>query len=123
MKHIACVTAFIVISAGCFCSPVDPDPFEPDLERYYIQREAGSSILFWSVLSLAAGFIGGSTCSTMNSLGYMDPAAADPCVITSYCIVSVSAIVGFIGFLVWKDGSEKYIDTLRLQSQYYNLVY
>ena len=121
--RIIFIILLVTICSYVFCQNTLPiDPFEEDLDRYYMGRATGSNLLLTGVIGLATSFIAGSTLQTLYSLDMIGNDFAQPAIISSYCVVSVSAVTAFIGFIVWKGNSDKYLDTLRLQANYYNLV-
>jgi hypothetical protein len=123
MKKIIFIVLSFLLAFNSFGESYFLDEFEDDLNALSAQRDIGLTVLLTGVLGLSAGFVGGSTFTTLNSMGVIDNSLAQPMIITSYVTVSLSAIVGVVGFLIWKDGVDKYLETLRLRDQYYNLTY
>ncbi len=105
-------------------SKIQNDPFEADLRLYYRNRGIGKTIMLGS-MSLAAGsFLFSSTVTTLFTLEKIDNEQfVKVSNIISYggIITGIACFIG--GFVVWKRSVEKYYDTIRLRSQYYNIAY
>lgn|GEM_PF-3681246 len=123
MKKFLLSFIIFILTFNCFSEPISGESFEIDLNNYSNQKNIGFTFLMSGAIGLSLGFVSGSTFTTLNSLGIVDPSISSPMTIASYITVSVSAIVGIIGFLIWKDGIDNYLETLRIQAQYYNLTY
>ena len=123
MKKFLLSFIILVLAFNCFSDPISGESFEIDLNNYSNQKNIGFTLLMSGAIGLSLGFVSGSTFTTLNSLGIVDQSISSPVTIASYITVSVSAIVGIIGFLIWKDGIDNYLETLRIQAQYYNLTY
>jgi hypothetical protein len=122
MKKFFLLLIIFTICSSCFAEPVSDDPFEMDLNSYSSQKDFGFTLLVSGVIGVSAGFVSGSTFMTLNSLGTIDPSISTPATITSYAVLSVSTIVAIVGFFIWKDGMDNFLETLRIQAQYNNQV-
>ena len=101
---------------------VPRDLFENDLDEYRDIINRRSRIMNASIFILAAGFITGSVFQTTKSAGATGEDFSNIFIYSSYGASAIGSIGAVYGFTGWKKNTEKYLDTLRLQSQYYNLV-
>jgi hypothetical protein len=119
-KIIILILIFIFIYTALFPDDAYVEEFERELDRYKSLKDTGMNILFYSTIVLLTGFTCGTTFSTLKSLDITTPKLSDPFIISSYCVVPVSAIVGVVAFFIWKNATDKYLETLRLRDRYYN---
>ena len=97
-------------------------PFEDELNTLYYTRNFGGNVMWVGSILTLSGFVLTSTAVTAQGLGKLDSSAAVPCIITGYIFTIVSAAITGWGFSTWYQSSNDYQDTLRLQSQYYNIL-
>lgn len=123
------VVGFIAVSIlGCASIPPQEyygaeDPFSRQLDHYYIERKSGQHHLYTAALILATSIVATSAMRSGASLGWYDDDIGVAAEIAGYALAAGSSAYGVYGYRRWRDGSEAYIETLRLQSQYYNLIH
>ena len=130
MKHSArvAVTAIAIVLtlslSGCatFVPTPTNDPFTRALDTYYGKRKADQAWMLASVSTAAAGAIGATTFNTLNSLNLMDPHAATIGTVISAILGTLAAGSSIWAFVDYSRANNDYMETLKLQSQYYNLL-
>jgi hypothetical protein len=75
-----------------------------------------------SAIALVIGVIGGTVCTTLGNISQLNQTAAIVGIVTSYSLSRVGAGVGTVELLRWNRAFDEYLETLRLQSQYYNTI-
>lgn len=123
----AIVVLLAISMVGCASIPPQEyygaeDPFSSQLDHYYVEREKGKRTFLWSVVGVASTLVLASVARTASSMGAVSPTAGTVAEMTGYAAVAAGSITGYLGFRRWEQGSSDYLETLRLQSQYYNLV-
>lgn len=98
------------------------DPFSNQLDRLDSNRQHAQDWLLASSITLVVGLITGTVATTLNSLGQIDPGLATGLIIASYSVSTLSAGWGTYQFFVFKNNFDEYLQTLRLQTQYYNTI-
>jgi O-antigen/teichoic acid export membrane protein len=97
------------------------DPFSEQLDTYFNTQRSFKNKLIFSSLIFAGGLIGGTIFttyrsyngdSTLNSIG----------IYTTYGLTAVSAAYSGYCFFKWSKNMDLYLETLRLQTQYYNII-
>ncbi len=97
-------------------------PFEDELNTLYWNRNVSGANFLWGTSLTVVGFAATSTVLTLQGLGRFTGQNATTALVASYSTTAVAAIIALTGFWGWYDNSNKYADTLRLQSQYYNIL-
>jgi hypothetical protein len=97
------------------------DPFSYQLARYYQRQKSWKTSLFVSTLIFAGSFAAGSYFVTSRSL---DGASVgnDIGVYSGYSATLLSFGIGALSFYGWSKNIDAYLETLRLQTQYYNII-
>lgn len=122
----------LILAAASFvgCASLPPqeyygaeDPFSQQLDYYYVEKEKGRNWLQNSAIAVVAGIAGASIARTGISSGWWGEEAGNAVVVLGSTVVVGAAATGYIGYRKWDENSDYYIDTLRLQSQYYNSPY
>jgi hypothetical protein len=97
------------------------DPFSEQLDTYYNNQASYKDRLIFSSLVFAGSLItatifttyrsynGGSTFNTVG-------------IYTTYGLTALSASYGAYNFSKWSSNMDLYLETLRLQTQYYNII-
>jgi hypothetical protein len=118
--------AVIVCCAFFGCATLDrvssDDPFSARLDTLNSKRVSSQSWMLVSVITLATGFIAGTTFTTLKSLGSIDSKAADPWIIASYSLTGLASGASLYFFLDYNHQMNDYLETLRLQTQYNNAI-
>jgi hypothetical protein len=98
------------------------DPFSNQLDTLYAKRtNAGDWMLACAVI-LAAGVVSGTVSTTLYNTGNLAPGWAVPLIVASYCVSTIAAGWGTYQFYNFDKYFNEYLETLRLQSQYYNTI-
>jgi len=79
--------------------------------------------MFICAVALATGAISGTVFTTLYNTNNMDPGLAVPLIVASYSISTIAAGWGTYQFYNFNKYFNEYLETLRLQTQYYNSVY
>jgi len=98
------------------------DPFTRRLDSLYRQRQIDQTWMIASASTTAAGITAGTTFTTLNSLNQMDPHTANIGTIISYIVTALAAGSAVWAFVRWQKAVSDYMETLKLQTQYYNLL-
>lgn len=119
--------AAVVLATSCATIPPEErytveEHFRADLDRYWIERQEGRRQARWSAITLVTATILGSVLVSGVGLGWYDEGVGNTGQIVSYGVVGASGLVYILGIRKWDRGNAAYIETLRLQSQYYNLI-
>lgn len=122
--------ASFVLASVLFMAPaiagadsVTDAKFEEQLDVFYVEREKGVRRTFAGVLGLIGGLVFSSTVVTMRSAGYIeDDTVSGWLTAGGYAITIGSGVLTGLGFRKWRSASDDYLETLRLQTQYYNVV-
>ena len=98
------------------------DPFSQQLDIEYANRQNAQNWMLTSAIALVIGVIGGTVCTTLGNISQLNQTAAIVGIVTSYSLSRVGAGVGTVELLRWNRAFDEYLETLRLQSQYYNTI-
>ena len=126
--RLALVLVMLVVFSfsGCASTDVTPissdDPFSAHLNDLSVKRLKAEHWLIASAASLAAGAAAGTTFSTLHSLNIAGPPVSTIGVISSYTLSILGAAAGIVWFSRYTAAVNEYLQTLRLETQYYNLV-
>ena len=96
--------------------------FEQKLDLYYVQRNRGIRATRWGVIGVLSGFVLASTALTLEGAGVIEPPVSTIATVGTYAIVGGSAGASAWGFWRWRTASDDYLETLRLQTRYYNIT-
>ncbi len=118
------VLSFMLIFSSCTSFPrvSSDDPFTNQLDDLYQKRVSDQTKLTFFFVGFLVSSVSGTVISTMHGNGSISDSTAQTGLIAAY---SLGAICG--GGVVWsyfdysKDMND-YLETLRLQSQYNNLL-
>jgi len=122
VKVIAVALTLVLSGCSTFVPTPTSDPFTAQLNRYYAQRKADQAWMIASVSTAAAGAIGATTFNTLNSLNLMDPHAATIGTVISAILGTLAAGSTIWAFVEYDTSNNNYMETLKLQTQYYNLL-
>ena len=120
------ISILLVVSVLCSCSTYQKkigvdDPFSDQLEFYYRKQQSGKNFFLISAVMFATVFAYGTYFATERSL-------RDYTTLNSFGVWSAYILApGFFGlgaysFYQWSKNSNLYLETLRLQTQYYNVI-
>jgi amino acid permease len=97
------------------------DPFSEQLDTYFNTQARYKNKLIFSALVFAGGLIGSTVFTTYRS--YNGSSTANTIgIFTSYGLTALSATYGGWCFYKWSGNMDLYLETLRLQTQYYNII-
>lgn len=96
--------------------------FEEKLDLYYVERERGINATRWGVIGVVGGFVLASTVLTLDGAGVIEAPVSTWATVGSYAVTGVAAGTSVWGFWRWRSASDDYLETLRLQTRYYNIV-
>lgn len=124
----------LIFAAASFvgCTTVNPqneqyyaseDPFARQLEIHSYERQQGKKWIQWSAVGIAATLVGASVARTGVSMEWWGEPVGNIGEVAGYALVTAGSVTGYLGYERWRIASEEYIETLHLQSQYYNLIY
>ena len=128
MRVISRIIALIVCGVFVFaCASVEraesDDPFTNQLDTLYAKRVNNGNWTIAFAVILASGVIAGTVGTTLYNTGNLDAGVAVPLIASSYVISILSAGAGTYTFYNYNKYFNEYLETLRLQTQYYNSVY
>jgi hypothetical protein len=119
-----CILLLVTFLVSCAGQPayyhID-DPFSEQLDTYFNTQVSYKRKLIVSSLVFAGSLIGGTIFTTYRSyngsstLNYIG-------IYTTYGLTALSATYGGYCFYKWSDNMDLYLETLRLQTQYYNII-
>lgn len=98
------------------------DPFARQLNNLYTQRVNAAHWLIASAGALGAGVAAGTTFSTLHGLGLAGPPISTVGLLSSYGLSLLGVGVGIWAAVRYNRAVNNYLATLRLETQYYNLV-
>lgn len=98
------------------------DPFAAELDNLYAKRNDSANWMLVCGISLVTFAIGGTAVTTLHNMGQMDQGLAVPLIITSYMLSTAAGGVGIYEFVNYNNAFNDYLETLRLQTQYYNTI-
>ena len=130
MKLFTRLFALILCAALCLsvaaCATVartdSDDPFSNQLDNQYATRTNAQNWMLASAISLALGVVTGTIFTTMSNMNQMSQTTAFFGIIASYSVSTVAAGVGTYELFRWNKAFDEYLETLRLQTQYYNAI-
>lgn len=98
--------------------------FEEHLDSYERRKNSGGLFMGWGLAGLVFSVIASSAVMTAQGVGAFEGSGTlGPILIgSSYGLIAVSGGATGFGFVRWKRASDGYLETLRLQTQYYNLI-
>jgi hypothetical protein len=115
--------AFLLSSCATVERTDSDDPFSNQLDTLYAKRvNSGDWTLAFAVI-LASGVIAGTVGTTLYNTNNLGAGVAIPLIASSYVVSILSAGCGTYTFFNYKKYFNEYLETLRLQTQYYNSVY
>ena len=117
------VLAFTML-AGCatFVPTPTNDPFTQQLDKLYTQRQQDQTWMIASAATAAAGSVAATTFTTLDSLNKIQPNTANIGTIISYIFTAIGAGSTVWSFIEYNKAVGDYMETLKLQTQYYNLL-
>jgi predicted small secreted protein len=125
-KLVAVLLLILVTLSSCATVPVagfdDDDPFGPQLADMAMRRENWRDRLFWSVIASAAGFLATSTFITLDGMGVIDENLTTPLTVGGYGLTTAGIGFGVWSYIEHQKATDEYLETLRLSTQYYNLI-
>jgi len=121
------LTALILAAAllfGCASAPkkigID-DPFSDQLEFYYRRQQSGKTWFLASALAFGVFFAAGTYFATERALnGYTSFNTFG--LYSAYAVGLGASGFGAYSFYRWSKNNNLYLQTLRLQTQYYNVI-
>lgn len=116
------IISLLVSITSCATSPRirSDDPFSEQLDNLYQKRLFAQRGLTISVISIGVGLIGGTAFATLHSLGAVSNNVYPWGLYSSYGLSVLGVGAGITSFVIWNNSMNDYLETLRLQSQYYN---
>jgi hypothetical protein len=124
-KAVAIIVLIAISISSCATAPVnynDDDPFGPQLEHIYYNREVWTETLTWSVIATAAGFLTATTSMTLSGLEMLDPGLATALTVSGYTVSVAGAGLGVTAFIQREKYTDQYLELLRRSTHYWNLV-
>ncbi len=128
-RHAAALLIPLILLASilsaCATTPYrveSNDPFSRQLDSLDAKRHNAQAWMLASAISLGVGVGSGTTFSTLASLGSVQPPASTIGLISSYSLSLLAIGVGIWSFLRYNKATNDYLGTLRLETQYYNLL-
>ena len=98
------------------------DPFSDQLAYYYKKQQQSKTALLASALAFSGSFAAGTYFATSRSLGKNSARLNNAGLFTAYPVSAASFGFGIWSFIKWSGYVDAYLETLRLQTQYYNVV-
>lgn len=107
--------------ANAYQSPL-PAPFENELDQYQKHMGYGKSVMLAGIVSAALFSLSSTLILNFGERWGMNETLFRSTLYPSYALSAAGFGLASGGFYKWKNNSEKYLETLRLQSQYFNLL-
>lgn len=98
------------------------ESFARRLYEYEVDRNQSRGLMRWSIGGGIAALVIGSVAVTLSSAEMLN---ADVARYTTYGAQGLAAASGVglvIGYRGWTENTDGYLETLRLQTQYYNVI-
>ena len=125
-KALAITIAAVLTAALAGCATYMPtptsDPFTRELNHLYRQRRQDEAWMIASASAAAAGSLSATTFTTLGSLNDVGLHTARVGSILSYIIAALGAGSTIWSFIEYNKANSAYMETLKLETQYYNLV-
>jgi hypothetical protein len=124
-KLLLLICAGMLLAASCTTTEfyyTGTDPFSEQLDFYYRRQQVSKTYLLLSSVIFASGFIAGSYFTTARSVDFGNSIVNDAGLYSSYGIATSAAGGGIVSFIYWSKYSDQYLETLKLQTQYYNVL-
>jgi hypothetical protein len=124
MKALCVILVFCVILGGCQSTGNyyhTDDPFSEQLDYYYNNQQKHKKWFVLSALAFAGTFAFGTYFATNRSLGN-DSLFNNIGFYSSYALAAGAFAFGGYTFYQWSTNNDLYLETLRLQTQYYNVL-
>ena len=127
LKKLSTAVALAVLaSLLASCASVErvssDDPFAEQLDSLYAKRVSSGDWTLAFAIILAGGVIAGTVGTTLYNTGNMDAGVAIPLIASSYAVSILSGGLGTYAFYNYNKYFNEYLETLRLQTQYYNEI-
>lgn len=121
---VAAITALAILLSSCASvQRMDSDdPFAAELDNLYARRNDSAKWMLACGISLVTFALGGTVVTTRYNMGQMGQGLAVPLIITSYMLSTAAGGVGIYEFVNYNNAFNDYLETLRLQTQYYNTI-
>ena len=128
MRVIPRMIALIICTIFVFaCASVErtdsDDPFTNQLDTQFAKRVNNGNWTIVFAVILGSGVIAGTVGTTLYNTSNLGAGVAVPLIASSYVISILSAGAGTYTFYNYNKYFNEYLETLRLQTQYYNSVY
>jgi len=128
MRALTKLTSLVLVGAlVASCASVErtdsDDPFTNQLDTQFAKRVSSGNWTIAFAVILASGVIAGTVGTTLYNTGNLDASVAVPLIASSYVISILSTGAGTYTFYNYNKYFNEYLETLRLQTQYYNSVY
>ena len=128
MRALTKLTSLVLVGAlVASCASVErtdsDDPFTNQLDTQFAKRVSNGNWTIAFAVILASGVIAGTVGTTLYNTGNLDASVAVPLIASSYVISILSTGAGTYTFYNYNKYFNEYLETLRLQTQYYNSVY
>jgi hypothetical protein len=98
------------------------DPFSEQLDLSYNRQAKHKRNLFIAALCFTGGFLLASYFSTAHSMDFGEPWFNRTGQSIAYGGAVAAVGVGVFSFIRWSKYTDEYLTTLRLQTQYYNIL-
>ncbi len=98
------------------------NPFEYDLDVYKHKMGIGSKLMITGVIGSITSIALTSYIQTQVSAGQLNADNWIPALWAGYALTAGFSGTGIFGVFYWKHHAENYYETLKLQTQYYNLI-
>jgi hypothetical protein len=104
-----------------------PAPFAAELDFYERKMSLGKTLMLSGIIGSVALIIGTTLIINFGNPVYeknwgLSYTAYRATLLSGYGLTTGTLAMATAGFIIWKNNSEKYLDTLRLQTQYFNLL-
>ena len=128
MRALTKLTSLVLVGAlVASCASVErtdsDDPFTNQLDTQFAKRVSSGNWTIAFAVILASGVIAGTVGTTLYNTGSLGAGVAVPLIASSYVVSILSAGAGTYTFYNYNKYFNEYLETLRLQTQYYNSVY
>ena len=101
---------------------ITEEQFEIRLDELSRDRSRSMRRMLFGIVGALTGFVGGTVVATLNGAGRITENSATWGTVASYVVAGSGGVFSVWSFVRWRDSTDEYLETLRLQTRYWTLV-